>query len=187
MSETIESPEAEVVSITDAPEASYNSMLKVFEAIFNGIDTERDERITPVWANRMISLYPQMTFKDLPAFHERYFNKLEELRNILRMEIEAAGDDIEVDSSEEDIENNSARFLNLLLQWQVTLQQWDLDWRVDSEDAVVEMAAASECFKFLFGQTGITQFFSDIEFTLSDEDQKMIGDAILEAREETGE
>lgn len=183
--ETIEAPDAEVHSITDAtpPAAPYNSLLRVFDTILSGAEAEREESISPAYAQRIVGRHVEVRFKDMVAFHEVYFNKIAELYEILKIEIAAAGDNVEAADAEEDVALNSEHFKNLLLQWQLAFQSWELEWHPMQKNAAVDLAATSEAFTMFFGQTGLTQFFGEINFNLDEDDQRFMAEALIEARE----
>lgn len=179
----IENPDEDVAVITDAPIPSYNSLLKVFAAVLGGAEEERKSSISPAYAQRITGRYSEIKFADLPRFHDAYFDKIEELHQILLFELSAAGETAEVEDAEEDLAMNSDHYKNLLLQWQLAFQLWELEWSPTSEDAAVDLAATGEAFNMFFGQTGLTQFFGEIGFELTEDDQQLMADTILEARE----
>lgn len=188
MSENIDITEkdlAEVEEWANAPaeNASYHSILEVWREVLSPAAAEATKKVTPQWANRLVHAYPEVQYSDMNALRDRYFGKIAELLDILVEEI--AGDDecLNVFTPEEDVERNSHHYKNLLLVWQQTFLQWEMDWTCDDPWAPVELAAIGEVHKMFFGPTGLTSFLDNIKFEYSEDDQAMLAAALEEQRE----
>jgi hypothetical protein len=63
---------------------AYHTILEIWREVLRPAEEERSAKITPQWANRICTAYQQMTFADMPAFRDTYFDKIEQLTEILR-------------------------------------------------------------------------------------------------------
>lgn len=167
---------------TELPQ--FHTVLEVWREVLKPAKDEATYPPTPAWSNRIISAYHGIEFKDMIAFRDSYFAKVDELFNILLLEISYDNDCLSWPTPEEDAENNAVHYKNLLLQWQMAVQQWELDWECTSPTAAVELAAISEVHKMFFGQTGLTAFLDNIKFEFTEDDQTEMAEALIEQRGE---
>lgn len=185
--ETTEPTDAEIHEFISGPEKgeepSYHPILEVWREVLKPAKDEADAKVTPQWASRMVQSHVGIGFADMNAFRDTYFGKLADLENILLLEIDSDPDCLKVDTPEEDVERNSFHYSNLLMQWQLQLMQWELDWDTASPEAAVELAAISETHKMFFGPTGLTAFLDNIKFEYTEDDQELLGLALQELKE----
>ena len=182
--EDIELAEGEYPEAADAETAPYNSMLKVYKEVLAPAFEERKAPPTANWSNRMVAQYPCLEYKDVQEVHDRYYNLIIELIDVLHAELDTVPPiNLEIDNAPEDMEANRHHYLNLLLNWQLTIHAHELDWRCTDEHAAAEIAAVSETHKMFFGQNGLTEFLAQSGFRFTTEDQSMLQDAMFEMRE----
>jgi hypothetical protein len=155
-------------------EPTFHPIMQVWREVLAPAATEREQKVTPQWANRIVSAYTQVTFGQMDTFRELYFGKLKQMANILDIEIAYDKDCLSYDKMEDDAVENADHYKNMLLVWQLQVLQWELDWETTAIDAAVELAAISEVHKMFFGQTGITQFLDNIGFEFTDDDSSML-------------
>ena len=62
----------------------------------------RQEKINPQWALRVCTSHTGMTFKDMPAYRDVYYAKIDELTESLRTEIDDDDECLNVTAAEED-------------------------------------------------------------------------------------
>jgi len=184
MSENTQESELTVEDIlAEADETPYHSILEVWREVLKPAVAERTVKITPQWANRIVSSYREISFRDVPAFRDLYFDRIEELNDILKTEIASDDECLNINSPEEDVERNSHHYLNLLVDWQKALLQWELDWDVADEKAGVDIASISEVHRMFFDQTGLTSLLDNIKFEVTDADRDMLSVALAELRD----
>jgi hypothetical protein len=160
--------------LAEADSTPYHTILEVWNEVLKPAVAERAVKITPQWANRITSSYREIDFRDVPAFRDAYFDKIEELAGILREEIEADPECLNLSSPEEDIEFNSGRYMNLLVNWQKTFLLWELNWDVAADWAATELAAIAEVHRMFFDSTGLTSLLDNIKFEVTDSDRDML-------------
>lgn len=178
-----ESVQGEVLSeeILEAP--SYHTILEVWREVLKPAAQEATKNVTAGWANRILSAYHGLEFKNMVLFRDRYFAKLEQLFQLVLDEIATDADCLSYGTPEEDREENAQHYKNLLRSWQLAILQWELDWDCTAPDAAIEVAAISEVHKMFFGQQGITAFLDNIQLEFTEEDQQELADALEELRE----
>lgn len=184
MSENTQETELTVEDIlAEADATPYHSILEVWREVLKPAVAERTVKITPQWANRICSSYREINFADVPAFRDEYFDKIEELNDILKVEIATDDECLNVNTAEEDVERNGHHYLNLLIDWQKALLQWELDWGTADERAAVQLAAIAEVHRMFFDNTGLTSLLDNIKFEVSDADRDVLAAALQELRE----
>lgn len=184
VTETIEEPELatvlafpgarpadEVESDEEAEAPEFHPILKVWREVLAPARKEGGKRVTPQWANRMVTAYTGLGFADMNRFRDIYYSKLEALYLLLLAEIEKDEDCLTYSSPEDDVANNSAHYKQLLFDWQLLFLDWEIEWDTEDPDAPIVLAAISEIHKLFFGPTGVTQFLDNIKFEFSESDQ----------------
>lgn len=104
------------------------------------------------------------------------------MTEILQAIIDADENCLTYTQPEEDLEHNNQNYKNLLLEWQLQMLRWELDWDCTSSDAAIELAAISEIHSQFFGETGLTSFLDNIQFEFNEADQQVVLDAFTELR-----
>lgn len=180
---------AEDVSIEEIiPEdAEYHSLLQVWRAILEPAEQERHTRITPQWANRIVNTHTGLTFTDMPAFRDAYFDKVADLKKVLDYEISTDDECLNVTTAEEDAEQNSGHFLNVLTNWQLTVLDWELEWDCTDPDAAIDLASTAEVHRMFFSETGLTALLDQIPFEFTDMHREMLAATLQAHRESRGE
>ena len=169
--------------LDDANKVAYHSILEIWREVLKTGKTERFAKITPQWANRICSTYQGMVFQDMPDFRDHYFDKIDELFSILEIEISSDDECLNVTSAEEDVQNNSAHYMNLLIEWQKSFLLWELEWDPINEDAAIELAAISEVHRMFFAEQGITALLDQIQFQVTDTDRELLAGILQELKE----
>lgn len=180
--EVIDFPSSEALE-----KAEYHTILEVWVEVLKHARTEKDAAITPGWANRICTSYQQITFKDVPAFQQQYFGNVIQLFEILEQEIEGDDKCLKRTEAKEDAEENGHHYKNLIMQWQLAILQWELEWDCASESAAVELAAIAEAQKMFFGEVGILGYLDNIGFEFTDADQELLGEALGELQRSNSE
>lgn len=170
--------------IEEAAAAPYHTILELWRGVLAPAKDEKDARITPQWANRVVATYQEISFKDMKAFQEDYFAKVLDLADILDEEIAEDPECLNPSSAEEDREVNSLRYLNIMVLWQSMFLLWELEWAPEDELAAVQIAAMSEVHKMFFGENGILGLLDQIKFEFNEEHQEMLVGALEGIRKE---
>ena len=179
--------EEDLAKLNDASDVTtYNPILKVWRAILEPAeDGLLNDPITPMWATRITSSYREVNFKDMGEVKERYYNKLVELRNIVDEIIASDDECLNVLSAEEDLEHNAAHYRRALLDWQLAIVKWEVEWDYPDPNAGAEIAAISEVQQMFFGsqqRQGITAYLESINLELTDDDRQSMAEAIEDYR-----
>jgi hypothetical protein len=170
----------EELGVMPGQDATFHPILEVWREVLKPARDELDAKVTPQWANRIVGSYAEMRYADMVQFQRRYYGKIIELLDVLDEEIASDEDCLTYSDPEEDAKENAHHYKNLLLQWQLAILQWELDWDTADALASVEIAAISEVHKMFFGQTGITAFLENIGFEFTEDDQQALGEALAE-------
>ena len=178
-------PEFETVDdlVADAAaNAGYHTILEIWREVLKPAQTERLKKITPQWANRIVTTYTEMTFGDMMTFRDLYFGKIAELEDILLGEISDDDECLNMATPEEDVEENSHHYSNILTNWQKTFLTWELEWDCADPDASIELAAISEVHRMFFDQNGITALLDQIKFEFTDNDRDLLAAELEDLR-----
>lgn len=168
----------------DAPE--FHPILEVWREVLKPAREEIDARITPQYANRIVSTYRDIAFGDMEQFRDIFYSRIMELDDILRAEIDSDEECLIPRSPEEDKAANSGHYRNLLLEWQKAFLRWELAWDCTDPLAAVNIATIGEVHKMFFGETGITAFLQNIQFEFTEQDQADV-QAALQALKNGGD
>jgi hypothetical protein len=160
----------------------YHTILEVWRAVLAPVATERDNKVTPQWANRIINTYQEIRFSDMEPFKDLYFDLVQELAGILDEEIDTDEECLKHTSTEEDVERNSAHYLNVLFNWQKAILQHELQWDSNSPDAAIQIGALSEIHKMFFDKTGLTSLLDQINFEFTDSDRDLLASELEELK-----
>ena len=178
-------PEFETVDdlMADAAEnAGYHTILEIWREVLKPAQTERLKKITPQWANRIVTTYTEMTFGDMMTFRDLYFGKIAELEDILLGEISSDDECLNMTTPEEDAQENAFHYLNVLINWQKVFLTWELEWSVALDDCHVELAAIAEVHRMFFDPNGLTALLDQIKFEFTDNDRDLLAAELEDLR-----
>lgn len=193
MSEPVESIELSTQDIEDlealgikpdGQEIEYHTILEVWESVLGNAPEAAKGKVTPQWAMKIISEYPQIKFADMKEMHRRYFDMHIRLGEILSEVIAKNPKAKSFTNAAEDIENNKPLYIQLLTEWQKAILGWELDWDCEDPHAAVELAAIAEVHKFFFGPVGITGHLDAIKFEFTQDDQEALQAELEELKEQ---
>lgn len=169
--------------LDEANQVQYHAILEIWREVLKTGKTERHNKITPQWANRICSSYREINFADMPRFKDSYFDKIEELATILDIEIESDDECLNVISAEEDVLNNGSHYMGLLIEWQKAFLMWELAWNCEDGWAPAELAAISEVHRMFFDTQGLTALLDQIQFQVTDSDRELLAGILQELKE----
>lgn len=180
-----EQDEADIANLyaTDAV-PTFHPVLMVWREVLKPAAEEATKKVTPQWASRITQSYREVNFADMAYVRDAYFGKISQLLEILDMEIASDAECLTYATPEEDAEHNAHHYKNLLLQWQLAVLSWEMDWDCQMEHAGAEMAAISEVHKMFFGSDGLVAYLESIRFEFTEDDQQVLADALNEFRGE---
>jgi len=160
------------LGIADGAEAKFRPILRIWRAILEPISEERGRKVTPQWAVKIRQTYG-VPFKDMDAYSDMFYSRLEELLKILKDEIATDVECESYDNAEDDAIENRLHYKRVLTAWQVRFVQWEVAWQVTADDA--------EIHRMLFGETGLTQHLENIKLEWTESDQEDLVEALREA------
>jgi|SRR5690606_34264008 len=167
-------------AIAEAQAAPEYSLLKVWAEILSNIEAIRDQEVPMFVAHKITAAWPQIRMQETPAYHDRYHALLLEMREVLHDVIQenpGCTDHIgEVDAVE-----NLELYRNLVIAWNVILDQHELEWKPTDEDSHITFAALVDVRAFLFGRNGFAGHLESRGITFPSDE---IADAIAAAREQ---
>ncbi len=175
MTEHVEEEQLTVDDIlAEAKDNPYTPVLNVWNEILGASKEVRTERITPQWASRITSQYKGIYFDAMPLYRDMYYDKIDQLFEILQAEIATDDECLKHSSPEEDKEQNTFHYLNIIIGWQKVILSWELDWDCTHIDAAIDFATISEVHKMFFGDTGLTGLLDQINFEFDETAQKLL-------------
>lgn len=162
----------------------YRTLLEIWRAVLEPATTGemRDEPISPQWATKMVTTYPEVRFADVLKIHHGVFDLAAILAALLDEEIALDDECLNRTSAEEDARENAVHYRSLLAAWQTELIRQELLWRPDKEDAAVTLAVLSEVQQMFLGQQGLVAHLDSIGFQFTDDDQAELQKVLSEAR-----
>lgn len=168
--------------LPDSPPAEdpmqFHGIAKTWQAVLEPAREEALAPPTPDWSSKIIQTYADLKFQDMIAVRDLYFELILEMAEILDSQIEENPCSLKVTTPEEDAEENSTLYKNVLLLWQQAFLAAEMEWDCMSVDAAAKVAAISECHKMFFGQTGIVAFLQNIPFDYDADDQALVAEAL---------
>lgn len=164
--------------------APYRTLLEIWRAVLEPATAGemRDEPISPQWATKMVTTYPEVRFADVLAIHHGVFDLAAELAALLDEEIALDDECLNRTSAEEDARENAGHYRSLLAAWQTELIRRELQWRPDKEGAAVTLAVLSEVQQMFLGQQGLVAHLDSIGFQFTEDDQAELQKVLTEAR-----
>ena len=160
--------------LDEAKDNPYTPVLNVWKEILEASKTVRKERITPQWASRIVSQYNGIYFDAMPLYRDLYYDKIDQLIEVLQTEIDTDDECLKHPSPEEDKEQNTFHYLNVIIGWQKVILSWELDWDCTHIDAPVELATIAEVHKMFFGDTGLASLLDQINFEFTETAQQLL-------------
>lgn len=188
--ETIEFPEAEQAEEFVPPQPNFHPILKVWKEVLSNAEAESKKNPSPTWCQGIVGNYIGLSFADCLDVRDLYFELLNDQYLVLLAEIETDPDCLSYSTPEEDLENNTVHYLNLITAWTSVFLRYELAWDCQDPQAAARIAALSEVHKMYLGNTGLTQHLDNIRFQFTETDganMREVLDAILAEREGDGE
>ena len=128
-------------------------------------------------ANHVVSNHAQIKIQEVPKYMKLYHGYLKDMRDILTAEIDS--DKKCFKHIEEDAEENKAHYLNLLINWQRQIREWEQEWKAASPTAHLTLAAVTDVHGFVLGSNGLVAHLDEINFDYNEDDAKLVADAVF--------
>lgn len=165
-------------------EPEYHTVLRAWQEILKEENfTASSQEITARWATEVCGKYVGVTFADMPSHRDLYFDLIREMRAIVEAEIESDEDCLTHKSLEEDSLENREHYLNILMQWQLSFLEHELNWDCTAADAATRLSSLAEAHGMFFGATGLTGHLEAIRLEFTEADQEDLAIALQEFRE----
>ena len=167
-----------------------HTLLYVWREVLSNIEKIREERVSPVIANKIVSSWPKLAYQDVPAYHELYHGYLTEYRDTLDEVIKEFPGCFKhtapVGEEGSDAIENRAAYLELLFRWHSLNISFEHEWDAAADDSHVSIAAIADAAAFTIGPSGLTQHLAQpqVAFQWTDEDQQELQARLLEAEEQ---
>jgi hypothetical protein len=188
MTDTLTTPDALLGSFDDndifnlseegGDKPPYNPILRIWLELLKPVEDLKDAKVTPQWANRICTTYTGMYFSSIDDFRDLYYVKMAQLIAVLQFEIDSDAECLRKATPEEDVEENTGHYLNILMGWQLCFLDWELQWDCNSLIAAAELAAISELHRMFFDQTGVAALLDNIKFVVTDADREVWAEAL---------
>lgn len=170
------------IGVTGGDEPQFHPILQVWREVLKPGRSEKDAKVTPQYANRIVSSYRGIDFADMNDFRDRFYSKIMALEDILLAEIDSDDQCLLPTTPEEDNQVNSVHYRNLLLEWQKEFLRWELAWETTDPLAAVEVGAIGEVHKMFFAQDGIVAYLQNIQFEFTEQQQAELQAELLEMK-----
>lgn len=176
--------------LSDMPEADppkpYRTLLEIWRAVLEpAVKGEmKSEPISPQWATKMVTTYPEVRYVDVMDIHYGVFEMSASLAEILEQIIETDDECLKRTSAEEDAQENAPLYREVLARWQIYFIEQELAWRPLDASAATDLAVLSEVQQMFFGPTGLIGHLDSIGFDFTDADQEALQKRMTEAKDE---
>lgn len=172
----------ESLGLTDEQAASSRTILEIWQAHLAPADEAMTERITPGYANKIVSTWPKLSYQDTGLYHKLFHDRVIELRSVLDEVIEAHREEYPdaFEHVEDDGEYNESAYLEVIYRWQARIQEWEHNWEVTGPISHIEVAVIADVTSFFVGQMGIVQFLDNVGFRFDAELQNHVRQRLTE-------
>lgn len=187
VTETIELDEVPD-DLSGMPEATapapYRTLLELWRALLEPARSMLDDKISPQWATKIVTSYPEIRFHDTVAVHRGIFELSAQLGDVLDVEIDSDDECLKKANAVEDAEENWAHYVNLLTDWQIVLLREELAWSPSDLDASIKLAVLSEVQQMFLGPQGLAPHLDQIGFQFTDDDRQALAESLQAVRSE---
>jgi hypothetical protein len=166
------------------PDTTYHTILEAWREVLKPAAAEAKKNVTPQWANRMIATYMGLGYADMNDFRDLYYKRLQQMLDIAKLEIASDPDCLTKNDAAEDAAENSHHYKNLLMNWQLAILEWEMEWDCTSSDAAIEIGVISEIHKMFLSDQGLVAWLEQIKFEFTEADQEMLVQTLTEFKGE---
>lgn len=172
--------------LTEAPEnpdePKKHTLLESWQALLGVIELAMAEKPDPRMGIRVLGHHPYLKMSEVLDYHLRYHELLLQIRDVLAFEIESDAECL--GRLDDDGKENHHHYLNLLINWQRLVHEWELEWDCGLSDAGITAAAIQDVASFVLGEQGMVAHLEQIDFRFTEEDNAVMAAALGLAAEE---
>jgi hypothetical protein len=186
-SETIEAPE-DLEAIADAraelglpPQELTSTVLRMWQEVLSNIEFHDEQKISIDFAARVVARYSHLGVRvqEVREYYTIHNTYLKVFRKIVLDEIES--DPACLEHVEDDGEYNAPHYLNILLQWQLQIRQFEQEWESNTKIAHLRLAAFNDAIAFILGAEALASLLDHNGFEMTDDDREYLAAALEEA------
>lgn len=148
---------------------SKRSILEIWYELFKSVDSALEQEIPAVVAQRAVSTWPKLTYQDTARYWVLYHQHLDHIGGILRdalTEHPNATSNVEDD----DFKENREIYLDLLVRWNLFLEELEEDWVAVDPESHIQIAAMIDVKAFVFSDTGLIGHLNARQFPLTNDE-----------------
>ena len=176
--ELMDDAEAIVANAMEEVEAPKHTLLESWRELLKVIELAMAERPQIGYCSQVMAKHPQIKVCQVERYHRDYHERLLALRAVLLDEIESDPECLK--RLDDDAEGNRHHYLNLLVNWQKLVYQWENEWDCTANDANITMASIPDAARFVLGSQGMVGHLGAIGFRITEEDAALIQAAVIE-------
>lgn len=162
------------------PLAPDRSLLRIWREVLSNIERLAAEPVSMGVAGKIVAGWPALTFQDTPRYHELYHEYLLDIRALLDAVIEDNPGAIDHEG-DDDMKENYELYKELVIGWNLRLDELESAWRAEDEDSHIQYAALVDARGFLFSPMGLAGHLEAKGFEL---DSQEVIDALKAMRGE---
>jgi hypothetical protein len=144
-------------------------LLTVWTEVLKSIEAVHDQPIPAVVAHKVVSTWPKLSYQDTVIYHDLYHSLLTEMRELLQDTI-AEHPDALAWFGEDDARENRKLYIDLLVAWNVYLDQREQEWDAADETSHIQIAALVDARAFFFSTMGLAGHLNAIGFDVPDDE-----------------
>ena len=177
--EDVESFLSDAPETPTIPEVQPITVLETWLKVLGTADIGDDEpKVSMQFASHLIRSYPELKFRDLKAVDARFREKLLDFRDILQAEVD--GEPAALKRMATDAADNRHLYLNAILGWQQSTDEWERNWDPSDVNAAIEFAACAEAHRFALSPMGLLAHLEAIGLEFGPDDEQTVIDAVME-------
>lgn len=152
----------------------YRTILEIWSAVLKPSFSEKGQKVRPQWATRIVTGYPEVRFKDMDAFQETYYSRVQSLAAILNEVIATDDECLKRISAEEDAQFNGLLYRQVITDWQKQFLLWEMAWDCTDPEAAIDLASIAEVHKMFFDELGLISLLDQIDLQFTDADREAL-------------
>lgn len=172
---------ADLESLSEA-ELKY-SLLRIWSELLSNVETSAKQRLPMATAVAIVRKWGFLNIHDTASYHDYYHDYLGDMAALFFELVKDHPDRVDV-APADDLETNYDLYKQLVIDWNIRLDELERSWDVRHPDSHVQLAALADVRQFIFASDGMAGHLEVLGFEV---DPQEIADAVLAAREVSGE
>lgn len=144
-------------------------LLEVWHELMKSVDLVREQPIPALVAHKVVSSWPKLSYQDTARYHEVYHDILGQIRDLLDEQLTEHPSSTSF-VGDEDMETNRQIYIDLLIGWNLLMDDMESDWRAGHPESHIQIAAIVDARAFVFSSTGLVGHLTALNFQLDDEE-----------------